>query len=276
MRNTFYNMLLIATTTVFVGCISINKPPDNSNIDTANKDSVIKMLPLESTEIQLPKLNVAYAQSFKGFINNKIEVEGWIHTYENAIFGELKYTQGSSPIRLAGTIENYRFFRMMEFEQSGNVTGILTGDIHEDGLSGSWFSPLTRKSFDFDFKPLNEKPKLNVPIIDGIEGEYKYQFSNDGSTGNMEVSRNRDATYKLSFNNHTGAPSYNQANLDIANSKIDKTGNLQYSNVGGDYNLDCKLSIQFYEGFAIVTYENDQPKCGFGHNAKVSGVYLKI
>ena len=77
-----------------------------------------------------------------GTINGKTPVFIHYQLDSTLIVGEITYlnTKDKLPITLLGTIEDDKSFRILEFEKTGNITGIITGRI--PGSAASFAEPV--------------------------------------------------------------------------------------------------------------------------------------
>lgn len=126
-----------------------------------------------------------------GNLNGKTPVFIHYHLDSNLIIGEITYlnTKGKQPITLLGTLEDDKSYRLLEFEKSGNITGIITGFPSGDTFNGSWFSPKTRKELILN---LTKKDTVINPLtldteLQDIFGHYHYQYSEAGYQGDFEI-----------------------------------------------------------------------------------------
>src|SRR5688572_30410380 len=87
-------------------------------------------------------------QSWTGTINKEIPVFLHYAVEDDLIYGEITYlnTGTKPPVRIIGTIDSDSTYRMLEFEPTGNITGIISGRPDSVNFSlGRWFSPETRE-----------------------------------------------------------------------------------------------------------------------------------
>ncbi len=85
--------------------------------------------------------------TWNGKINKKIPVFLHYRIVDKLIIGELTYlnTKAKKPIKIIGTIGDDKSLRILEFDPTGNITGILTGLPDKDHFKGKWFSPKRNK-----------------------------------------------------------------------------------------------------------------------------------
>ncbi|SQB26741.1 hypothetical protein [Chryseobacterium jejuense] len=116
---------------------------------------------------------------WKGFVNGKAPVFIHYQIDDNVIVGEITYlnTKNKLPITLLGTVEDDNSYRILEFEKSGNVTGVITGKPSEGTFTGSWFSPKTRKELALNLvkKDTALASKETETNVENLFGRYHYQ-----------------------------------------------------------------------------------------------------
>ena len=210
-----------------------------------------------------------------GTINNKIPVSLVYTLKDSLITGSITYlnTTKKEPIKIIGTLEEGDY-RLLEFEKSGNITGILSGTPTSDSFVGTWFSPKSRKDLPFSLK-LSESAKTHIKdssIGNTVFGKYTYQYGEDGPTGSLTITDLGDNKAAFSINSVTGEPAYNLA--DLPTDTIEFHGNtFTYPLPDSD---NCEIKVSFYPGFAFVKYTKGPCEGYFGHNATVEGVFLKV
>lgn len=213
--------------------------------------------------------------SWKGFVNGKIPVFIHYQIDDKVIVGEITYlnTKNKLPITLLGTIEDDNSYRILEFEKSGNITGVITGNATDGVFKGSWFSPRTRKELVLnlvkkDTALASKKIETNV---NDLFGRYHYQYSEAGYQGDLEIKRLPDSKAVFGITSVTGEPARNLAQID------DDTINLKATHF--TYKLDdtddCEFKVKFYKGFAVVQYTQGVCSGQFGMNATIEGIYMK-
>lgn len=248
--------------------ISCSKPEQKDKVSTS-------AIPKESVTLASVKPQVSKEISWKGFLNGKTPVFMHYQIDGNILVGEITYlnTKNKLPITLLGSIDSDNNYRILEFEKTGNITGVITGKPTEGDFKGSWFSPKTRKELD-----LNLVKKDTALISKGIEtkvedlfGRYHYQYSEAGYQGDLEIKKLPDSKAVFGITSVTGDPGRNLAQID------DDTINLRTTNF--TYKLadtnDCEFKVKFYKGFAVVQYINGVCSGQFGLNATIEGIYLK-
>lgn len=205
-------------------------------------------------------------------IGKQTKASIWFEQKDSVVVGEITYLKTNKPIKLRGTVSREQGYRLLEFEPSGNITGIITGTIKDSLFSGDWFSPKTRKELPLVLKLKSSftahKAVIGTPTI--YEGIYRYGYSKDGYQGYLAVNRINANTAQLEFQNVTSAPAYNLATVDPVKVSV------QNNQIIYKMDKNCVFKIRFYNDIAVVDYLNDQYECGFGNNASVDGVYLRV
>lgn len=209
--------------------------------------------------------------SWDATIGKQTKASIWFEKRDSVVVGEITYTKTNKPIKLRGILTKEDGYRLLEFESSGNVTGIITGNFKDSSFSGDWLSPKTRKELSLVLKLKSSfvAPKAVTSIPKVYDGTYRYGYSKDGPQGYLAVKRINANTAQIEFQNHTAAPAYNQATVDSVKVPINNNQII--------YKLEtnCVFRIRFYNDIAVVDYVNEQYECGFGMNATVDGVYLR-
>lgn len=180
-----------------------------------------------------------------GTLNEKIPVFLHYKADSNLITGEIIYlnTKDKQPITLLGTIEDDKSYRLLEFEKSGNITGIITGSTTNTAFNGSWFSPKTRKELSLH---LTKKDTTVTPVItatnpSNIFGHYHYQYSEAGAQGDFEIKKLTDSSAMFGISAVTDEPSRNIAQIEEDTVKLSSTRFI-YSLPGTN---DCEFEVKF-------------------------------
>jgi len=225
----------------------------------------------KSTVLTDPKNQICWA----GTLNGKTPV--FIHYYldSNIIIGEITYlnTKKKLPIKLLGTIEDDKSYRLLEFEKSGNITGIITGLPTDKVFNGSWFSPKTRKELAVSLVKKDTaiiSNKADIQLQD-IFGDYHYQYSEAGYQGDFEIKKLPNSKASFAINSVTDEPARNVAEIDEDTITLNTTQFI--------YKLpdakDCGFQVKFYKGFVYIRYTNGYCIGQFGNNATIDGIFLK-
>jgi hypothetical protein len=211
-----------------------------------------------------------------GTLNGKTPIFIHYQLDSNIIVGEITYlnTKDKQPIRLLGTVEDDKSYRLLEFDKTGNITGIIEGTPTEKAFNGSWFSPKTRK--EFEMKLVSKDTLINSPSIkpepNQIFGDYHYQYGENGYNGDFEFTKaggGKAAFHILSLTNVERGPNIAEVEKDT----IAYSGNkLIYKIPNSD---DCEFRVNFYKDFAYIYYTKGYCEGQFGLNATIDGVYLK-
>lgn len=213
---------------------------------------------------------------WKGYINKTIPI--YLHyQIENKIaVGEIIYlnTKEKLPIKVIGSITE-GYFRLLEFEPSGNITGIISGKISsENHFTGDWFSPKNNKSFTLDLT-IKDTSVLSPNIIADTEemfGKYHYQYSEEGYQGDFTIAKVNDNKAAFEIFSVTNEPARNIA--DVAKDTIEITSNSFIYNIANSE--DCEFEVTFYKDFVAIHYTKEYCTSQFGHNATVEGIFLKV
>ncbi len=165
-----YKYLLYVSLLTIISC----NQPDQRNSVT----------PKRSVTLASVNNQVGKEISWKGFLNGKTPVFIHYQLDGNIIVGEITYlnTKNKLPITLLGTIDSDNNYRILEFEKSGNITGVITGKPAEDVFKGSWFSPKTRKELALNLVKKDTalvSKKIETKLED-LYGHYHYQYSEEG------------------------------------------------------------------------------------------------
>lgn len=210
-----------------------------------------------------------------GSINGKTSVFIHYQIDGNIIAGEITYlnTKEKNPIKLLGTIEPDKSYRLLEFDKTGNITGIITGIPASNEFKGNWFSPKTRKEFSLEVKRKDTLISSNSiqPGISDIFGDYHYQYSASGYQGDFNLTKLNNDAVSFSILSVTGEPGRNIA--EIPTDTVTLTNNeFIYKVPGTD---SCEFKVKFYKDFLYVNYTKGYCHGQFGNNAAVDGLYLK-
>lgn len=211
-----------------------------------------------------------------GTINNKIPVFLNYAVLENVIAGEITYlnTKDKKPIKILGSIEEDKTYRLLEFEPSGNITGVLTGKPTAQSFTGNWSSPKTRKelSLNLQHKDTTIKPITIIPAGNDIAGNYRYQYSEKGYQGGVDIKKVSEKKIAFSISSVTSAPARNIA--EVEKDTVELKGNSLIYTIPGSNN--CEFKMTFYKGFLAVRYTKGYCTGQFGNNATIDGLFLKV
>lgn len=261
MKHWIYLLLLI-----FISCNNRQLPANNSDtLLIANATPTPKIKSAPGNEV-----------CWAGTINGKIPVLIHYTIDSTLIAGEITYLNSKEkiPIQLLGTIEDDGSYRLLEFEKSGNITGIITGSPTDSMFNGTWFSPKTRKDLELSLikkDTLIHSPTMDISLQD-IFGEYHYQYTDAGSQGSLEISSVPGAQAAFEISSVTSEPSRNTAQVDRDTILLNTT-QFTYRVPQTD---SCEFKVKFYKGFAYIKYSKWHCEAQFGMNATVEGIFIKI
>lgn len=255
----------------FSSCFLENQPDD---IETeAVVDTVAPKTENPSNELEISNPEIMYYE-YEGTLEGNIPIQLSFHQSDELVKGELIYKKVGKPITIIGTVDEGGYYRILEFGAKGMVTGILSGNFKSDAKNLSWFSPESRKSLKMELELKNKKEDNLDLAHNDILGDYRYEFGKDGALGNLKVNKvTKDSIY-FDLSCLTQAPARNMATMEEAAMVIN--GNkISIDYKEGEF-YDCAYDILFYKDFAWIKYVDDRAECGFGHNAHVDGIFLKV
>ncbi|MEJ8757520.1 hypothetical protein WG947_10955 [Pontibacter sp. H259] len=211
-----------------------------------------------------------------GTLNGKIPIFIHYQVDGNILVGEITYlnTRDKQPIKLLGTIEAGKSYRLLEFDIAGNITGVIEGTPSEKEFNGSWFSPKTQKELEMKLLPndtLIASPSIKADP-DQSFGEYHYQYGEDGYSGKLAFNKAGDgkAVFDiLSLTNVERGPNIAEVEKDTIAFSSDS---FIYKIPDSD---SCEFKVAFYKGFAYINYTKNYCVGQFGLNATIDGIYLK-
>ena len=157
---------------------------------TDNNAKTEEVLEQQKSETQnVTKNNKQFC--WKGKLNTKTNILLHYQIQDDLIFGEISYldTKEKKPIRIIGTIEEDSSIRLLEFNNKGNITGIITGFSKDEELTGNWFSPKTKEESSLNLNRIdtileNENIETN---LENVIGDYHYQYSEAGYQGDLTI-----------------------------------------------------------------------------------------
>ena len=88
-----------------------------------------------------------------GAINSTIPIVLEYTIEDSLLVGSITYTntKDKKPIKIIGNIQNDKSLRLLEFDPTGNITGIISGFSTEAKFKGDWFSPKNKKGAKVQF-----------------------------------------------------------------------------------------------------------------------------
>jgi hypothetical protein len=213
--------------------------------------------------------------TWSGTINKTISVFIHYQIENEIVVGEITYlnTSEKKPIRLIGTLQDENY-RLLEFDKSGNITGIITGKTDQDNFNGEWFSPKNRNSFNLQLtkKDTTITTITIQPNLKEIYGTYSYEYGKEGSQGDFTINKINDNQIAFEIFSVTSNPARNMAIVDkdtielISNSFV-------YTIPESE---DCEFKVRFYKDFVFINYTKEYCMGQFGHNATIEGIFLKV
>jgi hypothetical protein len=211
-----------------------------------------------------------------GNLNGKIPIFIHYQVNDNLIIGEITYlnTKNKIPIRLLGTIEEDKNYRLLEFDNIGNITGVIIGKPIEKIFKGNWISPKTKKEL---VMALSLKDTLIAsqdikPDKSKIFGNYHYQYGERGYNGDFDVNKvgnNKIDFHILSLTNAERGPNIAEVEKDT----IAMTDNSFVYKIPDSDN--CEFKVTFYNGFVYINYTKGYCDSQFGLGATIDGIYVK-
>lgn len=280
MNKQYFSVLLLMFIFVIASC-SDSAPKDET--ETTQK------VPSEEENMQEPKKkdpNVKYAHCWEGKLGGKIPVFFHYTIKDSILSGEVTYlnTKTRKPIRILGEISPNNYYRILEFNKKGKITGIWSLKIQGNTCSGTWYEP-AETVWD-DSKVYKEFKVLASPSDSIIEewnleadpkkvfGDYAYSFTEEnGNSGGFYLRKKNANKALFEISSVTSAPAYNIASIEETE--------VAFSNqTAFDFDIPeyetCNFRVTFYKDFAYVRYTNGYCTDGyFGHNATVEGLFLK-
>lgn len=241
---------------------------DNQQQKAKGSDTLVSAKPTTLTDI---KKEICW----KGTLNSKTPIFIHYQLDSNLIIGEIIYlnTKDKLAIKLLGTIEDDKSYRLLEFEKSGNITGIITGLPTDRNFNGTWFSPKTRKELVANLVKKDTvimSAKVETQLQE-IFGDYHYQYSEAGYQGDFEIKKLPGLKASFGITSVTGEPGRNVAQIDDDTITLNTTQFI--------YKLpntkDCEFQVKFYSGFVYIRYTNGFCDGQFGNNATIDGIFLK-
>lgn len=220
--------------------------------------------------------DTANGATWKGMINGRIPVLMHLQQEtDSVITGELIYlnTKKRLPIGIIG------------YSSSDTGNTVLTELLPDGTISGNWFGkPDTKtftgiwegngKSLEFSLTRTDTVWQDTRPINKSIDGTYRYAYPDDGPAGEFAIKRLGKQQVLFAISCHTGAPSFNTAQLPTDTLRINADNQIIYNHK--DDTWQCAFTINIYRsGLAVVAYKVGCEDCGFGLNATVDGNYIK-
>ncbi|MES2543774.1 MAG: hypothetical protein V4548_02735 [Bacteroidota bacterium] len=210
-----------------------------------------------------------------GFINNKIPVFIHYSIVNELVIGEITYqnTKEKKPIKLIGTIQDKNSYRLLEFDNFGNITGILLVTPNKTELNGTWISPKTGKELKFKANK-NEIVKIISDYKSNhndIFGDYYYNYGKFKCNGNFNLIKNKNNLISFDVMAMGDGEVPNLAIIERDSIKL--TGNSFIYKMPDTEN--CRFKINFYKDFVYVKDLGGDCTGQFGMGAYIDGIYFK-
>ncbi len=245
--------------------------------DTATPTADTTQKPKATAPASPPAATNNNETNWMGQLNGKVPV--FLHYSEqnnDIIAGEITYlnTKDKLPIRVFGSKDQDGNLRLLEFESSGNISGIITGKPDGKVFKGEWFSPKTRKVLTL---ALQAKDTVVASLhmeadMNKVAGRYYYAYGEEGPEGSVEIAKAGNGKISFSVSAVTGAPARNIA--DVEEDTVALSGsNFTYVVPESD---NCGFKVQFYKDCIKIDYTNGYCDGQFGHNATVEGIFIKV
>jgi hypothetical protein len=244
------------------------------NNEQNGKKTEIKFSDQLSSTISENKETEQFQICWKGKLNSKTNILLHYQRQDDLIVGQIIYldTKEQKPICIIGTIEEDRSLRLLEFDKTGNITGIIIGSQKETEFNGSWFSPKTKKEIKMSLSIIDTTIKIeNIETsLENIIGEYNYQYSEKGFQGNLTIEKVNDKNVSIRILSVTRDPSRNIADIEI--DTVQAMTDFIYKVPETD---SCEFRVRFFRNFAYINYTRGYCSGIFGHNATVDGIFYK-
>jgi hypothetical protein len=216
--------------------------------------------------------------TYEGTIGKKTKVFVWLTFRDSIAFGEITYKKTGKAIKLRGfpsiDIGNYS---INEYASNGDVTGTLFGVIKSDSFIGGWYYPDKNKSL-----PLRLVYKDTIVVgIDTItkatlvEGSYTYNFP-QGPSAFLEILAKGNDSLTFQFNCLSSFVKGGAPNIGEIEETAIKRVTTSFIYLMPESENRCEFEVKFYKDVAWVHYLHDRNECGFGNNANIDGLYLKV
>ena len=278
--------LLLAMFLVFQACSSPGEKETSEASSSSQNDTELSGGPeagkvgsgmdpekTDETEAGSATANDGKTAIWKGQINQKIPVTLDLQMTDDLAYGSLVYDKVGNSIQLIGQEEWEGNYRIYEFEASGNITGIWTLKFTDEEAEGTWFSPVTRESMPVLLNTSGTGGAATDLTHESVVGHYYYSYGEEGGSGSVDVTGFEEGNIFYELLCVTAPPATHIASLEEAEGIM--MGNKVQVRMNEDEFIDCAFDIRFFKDFVVIDYVDDKMDCGFGHNAFVSGVFLK-
>lgn len=214
---------------------------------------------------------------WRGKLGGKIPVFVHYQLEGDLVVGEITYlkTKKKTPIRLIGEVHNGNFYRLLEYDPKGTITGIIEGNVVKGAFTGKWIAPSTQKELALKLQSSDSLiVKRNIKARpDQLYGTYAYAYGEEGYSGQLELTEaeNSEADfYLISLTSLNMGPNI----AEIEKDRVKLEGDHFIYKI--PYNESCEIRVDFYRDFARVRYLKGECPGQFGHNATVEGIFVKL
>ena len=258
--------LILLPFALLLACTGSTKesPTDQYKVESTHEQTSVNSEPVTSL-------------NWSGTINDTIPAFLHYSIHGDLIIGELSYLNGlnNEPLKVIGTIDQNKEYRVLQFEPDGNISAILTGRPDGKAFKGRLFltSSNQEQQFNFSRKDTAVVESELMPEAGEIFGNYYYKYSEDGFQGEFQIKKVDDK--HVAFDILSVTDERRGRNIaDVPNDTIAMSGNaFTYTIPESD---DCKFKATFYKGFVVVSYINGYCSGQFGLNATIDGIFLKV
>ena len=261
-----YICLILLFTLTYASC---NNP--NKNYNSSSDSELNSINPINES---IDKIDSVFYWS--GNLNSNIPILLYYKIDSNLIVGEIIYlnTINKLPITIIGTIENNNSYRILEFEKTGNISGIITGNPFENKFNGIWFSPKSHKELTMNLNRIDTIINFDTSQVEiqNIFGQYAYKYSEDGAEGYLKIKKTTNNKAVFGISSVTSEPARNIAQIEDDTITLN-TRSFVYNIPDSD---NCEFQVMFYRKFAYVKYTKGFCEGQFGNNASIHGIYFKI
>jgi hypothetical protein len=157
-----------------------------------------------------------------------------------------------------------------EYLPDGTISGMWTCKLSGNELSGSWTAVNTEKELPVLLHRSEAKAHADLFSANDITGGYTYNYG-EGGMGSVSVKKTGDhIVYNIQC--VTASPANNLAT--VTDDTLALKGNEAVYKDKNEYGL-CNYRIRLFKDFLIIDSPEDGYECGFGHNATVTGTFIK-
>lgn len=191
------------------------------------------------------------------------------------VVGEITYlnTKHKTPIRLLGTVTANKTYRLLEFDQAGTITGIITSHPVGRAFTGQWSSPTTGRELPLQLARKDMRMVSAAIRADPahLSGTYFYRYGVAGRQGTFTLTRLASGRASFELVAVTDAPARNIADVPLDTVNLAGTA-FTYAVAETD---NCAFQVRFYKDFMVVRYTKGDCAVQFGHNATAEGIFIK-